>query len=418
MPKTEFARMIRSDHSLRPPSPAATLAFESPNACNLCHDDRDAAWADRWVREWRSRDYQEPIIRRAGLIAAAREHDWTRLDEMLGEITGADRDEINAASLIRLLRFCDREQKWPAVIQALRDPSPLVRGAAAEGLDGYLTNDSLPPLLETLLDPFRLVRIRAASTLAALPRDWLEPEQRTALDAATAEFELAMNARPDDHLSHYNLGNFYAERRELERAIDSYLTASKLRPQDLAPYVNASFAYNAMGQNDLAEQSLRRALEIDPKSVAAQLNLGMLLGELGRVGEAEEAFRAAWLVGSSSAVAAFNLCVIVAERDLAEAIGWCRQANELRAGDPKYAHTLAFYLVQSGDEDGAIVVLQSAVQQGSTSADVYGLLGGIRERSDDLKGAIEVYRKAARDPRLAETERAGFESRAAALERR
>ncbi|MBM4082994.1 MAG: hypothetical protein FJ278_25020, partial [Planctomycetes bacterium] len=35
MPMTEFARMRRSDHSMRPPAPAATLAFKSPNACNL-----------------------------------------------------------------------------------------------------------------------------------------------------------------------------------------------------------------------------------------------------------------------------------------------------------------------------------------------------------------------------------------------
>ena len=37
MPKTEFARMERTDHSMRPPTPAATIAFHSPNACNLCH---------------------------------------------------------------------------------------------------------------------------------------------------------------------------------------------------------------------------------------------------------------------------------------------------------------------------------------------------------------------------------------------
>ena len=30
-----------------PPTPAATIAFRSPNACNLCHKDKDAAWADQ-----------------------------------------------------------------------------------------------------------------------------------------------------------------------------------------------------------------------------------------------------------------------------------------------------------------------------------------------------------------------------------
>ena len=52
MPMTRFAAMGRSDHSMRPPTPAATLAFKSPNACILCHADHDAAWADGWVRKW------------------------------------------------------------------------------------------------------------------------------------------------------------------------------------------------------------------------------------------------------------------------------------------------------------------------------------------------------------------------------
>ncbi len=41
MPMTEFARMRRTDHSMLPPTPAATLKFKSPNACNLCHQDKD-----------------------------------------------------------------------------------------------------------------------------------------------------------------------------------------------------------------------------------------------------------------------------------------------------------------------------------------------------------------------------------------
>ncbi|MFH1573125.1 MAG: hypothetical protein ABIG68_04035, partial [Acidobacteriota bacterium] len=97
MPETEFARMRRSDHSFLPPVPAATLAFQSPNACNLCHADRDAAWADRWVREWHGSVYPARVLRRAGLIQAARRGEWARLPEMLQYITGSDRDEIYAA---------------------------------------------------------------------------------------------------------------------------------------------------------------------------------------------------------------------------------------------------------------------------------------------------------------------------------
>ena len=60
------------------PDASATIAFKSPNACNICHTDKDAAWADRYVREWRTRDYQSPILKRATLIDAARKRDWSK----------------------------------------------------------------------------------------------------------------------------------------------------------------------------------------------------------------------------------------------------------------------------------------------------------------------------------------------------
>ena len=83
MPTTEFARMRRSDHSMRPPMPSATIAFKSPNACNLCHSNKDARWADKLVREWRFRDYQSSVLHWGALIDAARKGDWARLPEML-----------------------------------------------------------------------------------------------------------------------------------------------------------------------------------------------------------------------------------------------------------------------------------------------------------------------------------------------
>jgi len=86
MPMTAFARMNRSDHSMLPPAPSATMAYKSLNACTVCHTDKDAAWADRYVREWRPRDYQAPVLKRAALIDGARKRDWTKLTEMLAYI--------------------------------------------------------------------------------------------------------------------------------------------------------------------------------------------------------------------------------------------------------------------------------------------------------------------------------------------
>ncbi len=418
MPMTEFARMKRSDHSMLPPTPATTIAFKSPNACNLCHNDKDAVWADQEVRKWHARDYQRPVLQRAGLIAAARKADWSQLPDMLAYIADPKRDEVYTTSLLRLLRRCEIDTKWPAIIRALDDPSPLVRGAAAETLDGYITPDSLHPLLKATRDEFRLVRVRAAATLAGVPRDWLKDDQQKSLADATAEFVMAMRARPDDHASHYNLGNFYGERREYERAIACYQTATKLQPNDIAPRVNASLVYNALGRNDQAEKSLREALRIAPASVPANLNLGLLLAEMGRLGEAESALRKAFAADPENAVAAYNIAMLRVQDDLAQAISWLRKASELRPGEPKYAYTLAFYLHENADDDGAIRVLRQMLDGRPANGDAYALLGQIYEERGERDDAIVVYLQAAENEKLPAQERRRFAQRAQRLERR
>ncbi|HVP10639.1 MAG TPA: tetratricopeptide repeat protein [Phycisphaerae bacterium] len=415
MPATEFARMRRTDHSMRPPMPAATLAFKSPNACNPCHADHDASWSDKYVREWRSRDYQAPVLRVAMLVDAARRHDWARLPDMLAYIIDPERDEVFATALVRLLRACEDERKWPTLLKVLKDPSPLVRASAAESLDGYFTSDSVAALLAAAGDDYRLVRVRAAATLAALPPGDLPDKPRRDLERATNELLALSRARPDDSASQHNLGNFHAARREYDRAVACYERAFRLLPDNVAPLVNASLAYNAAGRNDKAEDCLRRALRVEPNNAAAILNLGLLLGEMERPREAEEALRAAFKVDSQSATAAYNLAVLVAQDRPEEAIEWCRKAARLRPQEPKYAYTLAFYLRQRGDADGAIVALRAVVDVDVPCLDAYLLLGQVYEEQGRRTEAIEVYRRAAENDKLPETVRARFTARAEAM---
>ena len=415
MPTTEFARMRRSDHSMRPPMPAATLAFKSPNACNVCHTDQGAAWSDQYVRAWRARDYQAPTLRVAALVDAARRRDWSRLPDTLTYITSPERDEIFATALVRLLHACEDERKWPVLLKALKDASPLVRASAAEALNGYLSPESVTPLLAATADEYRLVRVRAAATLAALPAGDLADKQRRSLEQATSELLALIRARPDDSAAHHNLGNFYAARREYDRAVACYERAFQLLPDNIAPLVNASLVHNAAGQNDKAEDCLRRALKLEPNNPAANLNLGLLLGEMGRPREAEAALRTAFQADAQSATAAYNLAVLVAPDRPAEAVEWCRKAAQLRPQEPKYAYTLAFYLRQRGDATGAIATLRGVTDRDIGYPDAYTLLGQIYEALQRKSEAIEVYHRAARNEGLPEAARRGFAARAAAL---
>jgi tetratricopeptide (TPR) repeat protein len=393
MPQTEFARMRRTDHSMRPPTPATTLAFKSPNACNLCHKDQDAAWADQQVRRWHRKDYQAPVLHQAGLIAAARRHDWSRLPQMLSYLSDKGRDEIFTTSLIRLLGHCTDSRKWPALHQALKDPSPLVRSAAALGLIGHATPESQAALLAATGDEYRLVRIRAATVLGGLSRDSLSLADRRRLDSATQEDEAALKARPDDWNSQYNLGNHYLERGERRWALKAYQNAHWLRPDVVLPLVNAAMAHAQLGQTREAEQSLTKALVLEPTNAVANFNLGLLRAEQHKPVEAERCLRLALKSEPTMAQAAYNLAVLLASDRLLEAIEWCRKAHQAQPDEPKYAYTLAFYLNTQGDRREAMTLLRQLIARHPQYDDSYGLLASLYEQIGDRASAAELYRQ-------------------------
>lgn len=417
MPTTDFARMTRHDHSMRPPTPAATVAFKSPNACNLCHKDKDPAWADQQVRQWHKDDYQKPVLERAALVDAARRGDWRRLSAILAYVGAKDRDEVFAASLLRLLHGCAAPAQWPAVIKALQaDSSPLVRAAAAQTLEGYVTPESLGALAKATADGYLLVRVRAASALAAVPITQLPDAYQEAVRHATAELLEALHARPDDYVSHYNLGNFYLQRGDQEKALAAYQNAIKLRSDFVPPYVNVAFVYNAQGENGKAEAAFRRAMALEPNNPVVPLNLGMLLGEMKRPKEAEQAFRKTLALDPNSAVAAYNLGVMLAPDRPYESLCWCQRAYKLCPEEGKYGYTYAFYLHQRRDTEEAAKVLQEMVRRNVPFGDAYALLGEIHLERGEVDRAAAVYRLAWANTNLTPNEREGFRAMMRRLE--
>ena len=376
MPATEYANMRRSDHSMRPPAPASTLAYGSPNACNLCHTDRDTAWARDRVRAWFGAGRQERLLARAGLIAAARTQDWSRLPSMLAYISRPDRDEVFASSLIRLLEPCRDPSKVPALLRALEDDSPLIRASAVNALSGNWRPDTFSALTTAARDKYKIVRIQAGAVLAAAdPRGLDQPSRR-----AAEEYVASLKSRPDDYAQHMNLGVLYADRGQRQAALDEYATAIRLRPGWAAPLLNAALVYSELGKNAEAEESLRKAIGIDPGNAAAHFNLGLLLAETGRRASAEASLRRSLELNPKNAAAAFNLAVILSGTRLAEAVQWCRRAVEADPGQARYVYTLAFYLAQGGEKQAAIRELEAAAAHHSLTPEERGLLNSLRSR--------------------------------------
>jgi tetratricopeptide (TPR) repeat protein len=380
MPKTSFARMNRTDHSMQPPSPSATIAYKSPNACNLCHADKDAAWADKYVREWRPRDYQAPVLKRASLVDSARKRDWIQLPAMLEYIAGKGRDEIFATSLIRMVPASGDSRIIPMLLETIKDTSPLVRGAAAEALQHVQSSEAVRALVTASGDEYRLVRVRAASSLASYPNLPLNETDRSTVEAANKEYLASLTARPDQWSSHYNLGNYYLNRQDFGSAISSYDMALKLEPRAVLAMVNESMAYARTGDNTKADELLQKALKLAPNNPAANFNLGLLKAEQNDPKGAELYLKEALKADPQMAQAAYNLCIITSKDRINEAVVWCRKAVELRPQDPQYAYTLAFYLNRKGERDEAIRTLTAIMEKHPGYKDAEMLLREISKK--------------------------------------
>jgi tetratricopeptide (TPR) repeat protein len=312
---------------------------------------------------------------------------------MLDYVTSRDRDEIFATALIRLVPVSGDPRVVPALFKAIKDPSPLIRSAAATALQSVPTEESVLALVEAAGDDYRLVRIRAAAALAGYPNLPLTDADKKKVEAANNEYLVSILSRPDQWDSHYNLGNYYLDRGDFKQAIASYETALKMEPRGVLAMVNEAMAYARMGENKKAEKALQNALKVAPDNAAANFNLGLLEAEENNLVMAEKHLRAAFKTDPQMAQAAYNLCVILSKDHLDEAVDFCRKAAEIRPDVPKYAFTLAFYKQQKGDLTGAASVLDGLITKYPAYADAYILLGAIYEKQGKGSEAERVYNK-------------------------
>jgi predicted CXXCH cytochrome family protein len=71
------------DHSMSIPTPENSLNHGIPNACNLCHKDRDARWSLEKMGPWYGTASRQKWIRRADAFAAAGKGDGASIPKLL-----------------------------------------------------------------------------------------------------------------------------------------------------------------------------------------------------------------------------------------------------------------------------------------------------------------------------------------------
>jgi predicted CXXCH cytochrome family protein len=289
----------RHDHGFRIPRPDLTVKLGVPNACTRCHSDKPAAWAVEQVQQW----YGKPLpghqrfaeALHAGHTEAAGAHELLR-----ALLKDPDQPNIARASGAALLG----ERLDPAGFDALRplltDSDPLLRSAAARGLEALPPELKVRHLLPLLDDPVRLVRIEAARTLAAVPRESLAESQRQAIQRGVAEAIASEQTNADRPESYLNIGLIHVDQGQFDQAETAYRAALDLQPDFSQAAVNLADLYRLQGRDEEGEKTLRQALALDPQDAAAHHALGLLLIRQQRLPEALTALAEAARLGGDN----------------------------------------------------------------------------------------------------------------------
>ena len=349
----------RADHSLRVPRPDLSESLGVPNSCSQsgCHADQTVEWAVDAYTNWYG-DEREPHY--GTVLAAARAGDPGVQDALLRLAEAPSTAAIVRATALRALAAYPPERNRPVLQRALASDDPLLRHAAVEALATDSPAELAEALAPLLFDPVRAVRLRVASQLAGIPREFLTGEQSATLDRELDAYIASMRSILDFASSGHNLGNLY----------------------------------EALGDAGSAERYYRKAIAVDDLFFPAKMNLAVLLSRTGRDSEAEPLLRDVLAAYPEQHDAAYSLALLlVASGRPEEALMYMDQAAAGLPERSRIHYNRGLLLAQMGRDEDAERALRSALQLQPDSVDYLYALIDFCARRGRLDEALQLARR-------------------------
>ena len=238
-----------------PPEPVNTARYEIPNACNDCHNDRDAVWAVSKVEEWYPRrDRKQQRIATAFTLAQARHPDAA--EALIRIASDTNENPLIRAGAIGYLGVNPKGVSVEAVLGFTTENDPLIRLEATRALFGLAAVTGVDLPLSLLEDRYRAIRIQGAVAMLGLAFS----DRPLPVDEANSSDSLELEADRVD--VQVRLGNLDLFMGDLDAAAESYQAARRIDPGNLDALIGIGMAELGRGNRGLAIQYIRQALEL------------------------------------------------------------------------------------------------------------------------------------------------------------
>ncbi len=337
----------RNDHSFRVPRPDISVEMKNvPNACNLCHQDKEAKWAVEAMKKW----YGKVPVGKQKFAHALQglRNNMEGAPKGLYEVLTSDAPTIAKATVTGYLGNYPSKQTYTTTLQMLRSKDVMTRRAAVQTLESFPAQVKVKNLFKSLSDPMKIVRMEAARQLSTFPIGELDATRKALLLKVLDEYErvlLFTAERPESQLS---LALFYVGRGNTQKAESAYKEALRLQPLFVPAYVNYSDFLLTSGRKDEALRLLNKGSKKLP-------NIGILQHVLGlwyvRNKEKEKAInylKKAVMLEPNNSRFSYVYAVAIGEKNPVKAVEVLETVYPKHTGDMQVVSGLVYYYKQLG----------------------------------------------------------------------
>ena len=284
MPRTVLSikAQIR-DHSMSIPVPENTIRHGIPNACNGCHQNRDANWTLKQMNQWYGQRSRQKLMLRADAFALARAADASAIPKLLDILSRQSEGPLARTNALgHLARFNKDPRVFTAFQRSLTDSQTLVRAVAALRIPAAADRTAaIAGLVPLLGDAATTVRVAAAVTLVSQGIAQLPGDDGRRFEGAKQIFRARVQLNSDDAEQQLGAGKFYLLTGDPVSAVGALRSSLKLDPEVPARY----FLAYGLAQQGKLEDARAILLAIPPGDAQygnAQVLLKAIAGQPSR----------------------------------------------------------------------------------------------------------------------------------------